>query len=477
MFNVINREDLGVYLDRLAAQWELPQDLVRQALERPLLRQRGGLVHQRRYPDPAPLWLTREKYRAGRYFRFCERKLRFNRRLIIKIEQVLCWLKACQERQEPWLAHKLEDGRIRRLMNVGCLDHAVGMARKDEQRAQMSLLRGEGWPELGRCPEQGEVELVLPLPHDWRWVRLKDEAAFRLEGARMRNCLARFEYARRGETLREVYSLRDGRNRPRVNVEIFRGEMVQCLGRGNGIVDECHDEAIGELLLALAAKRSYIILGGTQVFLQGSGIVSSDFIDDPLGCHINGNLRIEFKSLCGRLPEGLHVVGSLVMEDALHLTEIPERLSVYGPMTVINGHGIQHIGNKLFVGGDLTIRAARGLRRFAGQVAVTGSMLLADCPALHEMAGPLLVEGDVRLCGAERLTALPEGTRIGGSLDLRRTGVRRWPEDIEVGGTVFVDTDVKAQRVPHHLQVRIESYPQALIATAPPEEMARRRRR
>lgn len=458
IFNVINPEELRVFLGQLEQDFALPSGLAVQALERPLLRRRACLKELRRFPQNAPAWLTRERHAKEKFYRFSKDKLLGNDRLRCDVLIVLEWLKQSVAERVNWLDARTPDGRYRKLVNLGRLEHLIRAIRKGEAKCVRPTENHDPTTTEGLV-QRVQIETVLILEVGWRWVRLLNEQAFIQEGVLMHNCLGSPSEHVRLITDRSLYSLRDPKNRPFINVSIVQGQMSQCRGRRNSVPAARYHGAIEQLLRAFGWSRRFRIVrhnhdltddspvtaafDGETKFVSGACIDGSlQLFDDPLLFVVPSNLIVAFNILIARCD-------ALRSLSAGHTIGRNLSINCCEQLSVIEGH--------LRVGGNLTIEACR-IRTIRGPLHVARDFRLVGAVSLTEFEGPITVDGDVSLVGTIYLTALPAGTTIGGNLDIRMSGIRTWPRDIHVGGSVIVSSKTQADQVPKKLKVILQPH-------------------
>lgn len=454
LLNVINREDLVRYLEILAREQFVPAGLIRQALERGLLRERSCFEVVRRYPRRAPLWLTREKFEAGAFYRFSSFKTARAAELREDIDLILYWLRRCAEDRESWLDERLADGRVVRLMNVGTIEHLAQLAKKDLLRKEARMVGQNAVFAEGRMVDRGKVETVLELAGGWRWVRLSDWPAFVQEGVLMRNCLSNRPIVDPGGMARQIYSLRDARNRPKADVEISNGIVIQCRSKANSDVPARYDEAVGQLMMAVAANKQFLVRGGTLLVERGTGDWVGRLVDEVLFRQIGGHLLIDSLSACERLPACV-VLGGLRIVECSTLVELGRRIEVFGKISISGCQGLRSIGEEVSATGDVALIGLTSLREIGEGFSVGGHLKITEAFELERIGGGLRVGGNMTLMGVDRLRELPEDMEIEGNLDVQRVSIGRWPKEMKVRGHVVVGTSAAARRVPKAFRVKV----------------------
>ncbi len=91
----------------------------------------------------------------------------------------------------------------------------------------------------------------------------------------------------------------------------------------------------------------------------------------------------------------------------------------------------------LTVGGSLNLRGT-GITSLPDGLTVGGSLDLWGT-GITSLPEDLTVGGSLNLEGCTGITSLPEGLTVGGSLNLRGTGITSLPEDLTVGGSLDLE--------------------------------------
>jgi hypothetical protein len=454
-FSVINRSALIDFLYEEARFHELPPALVYQSLERALLREEACLEKLVRYPRDRPVWLTREIFENGTFYRFSRYKALHDAALCNRIGMVITWLRECCQRAEPWLDDRDERGRIQRLMTVGTLQHIQAMARKDTARWEAKRVEPYSRRDArNRIAECGTIAEVLTLAEGWRWVELKDAESFTQDGALMRHCLdaEMFDgYRRRGA---RALSLRDPKNRPRVTLEVSDEEIVQSRGRANTRPKERYLEAIEAVRKAIGLRWRFELRTGPR--FERAGNLYCDIGLTGLPIRIPGSLVVrEEAALYGGI--GRHAVaGDLIVIGQDALVEMHLRVRTDGNLIIRNCPRFEAMRAPLWIKGNVLISGCSGLRNITGPITIEGTCEIVGAVNLAAMAGTLRVQGDLSLRGALKLERLPEILEVGGDLDIRMTAIKKWPKDLHLGGAVIVESEKQARRVPRGIRVRIE---------------------
>lgn len=459
IFNVINPEELRVFLGQLEQDFGVPSGLAVQALERPLLRRRACLKELRRFPQNAPPWLTRERHAKEKFYRFSKDKLLGNDRLRCDVLIVLEWLKQSVAERANWLEARTPDGRYRKLVNLGRLEHLIMAIRKGEAKCARPTENDDQTATEGRVVPRVQIETVLILEGGWRWVRLLNEQALIQEGVLMHNCLRSPSEHVRLITDRSLYSLRDPKNRPFINVSIVEGQMSQCRGRRNSVPAARYHGAIEQLLRAFGSSRRFRIVKHDHDLSDG-GQVTAAFDGETKfisGARIDGSLQLFDDPFLFEVPSNLTVAGNMLIARCDALRSLSAGHAIGRNLSINCCEQLSVIEGPLRVGGNLTIEACR-IRTIRSPLHVARDFRLVGAVSLTEFEGPITVDGDVSLVGTIYLTALPAGTTIGGNLDIRMSGIRTWPRDIHVGGSVIVSSKTQADQVPKKLKVILQPY-------------------
>jgi hypothetical protein len=91
------------------------------------------------------------------------------------------------------------------------------------------------------------LDLIMVLPDDYRWVRIKSEAALMREGRLMHHCVGSY-YRSIANGSSQIYSLRDEENEPHVTVEARGRSVSQIKGKQNRAPIEKYQWSVRDLL-------------------------------------------------------------------------------------------------------------------------------------------------------------------------------------------------------------------------------------
>lgn len=455
-FSVINRSAIIDFLYEEARLYGLPPGLVFQCLERALLREEACLEKVKRLPKDRPVWLTREVFEKGRFYRFSRSKAVRDAGLSAVMGVVIDWLRESCQRGEAWFDDRDERGRYHRLMTVGTLRHVEAMARKD--RARWDARRVEAYSRrdgLNRIAQFGEAAEVLTLPDGWRWVELKDAKAFDQDGALMRHCLDEEMFDRFQRRGSRALSLRDQRNRPRVTLEISEGDIIQARGRANTRPKERYVAAIDELRKATGLRWRFELKADERY--ERAGSFFTDIHSTGLPVEVPGSLVIRERGALSCPLGRKWVEGDLTLVEQDALQELRERVRVMGSLVIRSCPRFEVMRAPLWVTGSVTISGCSGLGSITEPITIERDCVIVGAVSLTRMVGVLRVRGDLSLRGALRLERLPDDLEVGGNLDIRMTAIKRWPKRLSIGGAVIVESEKQARRVPHGVRCVILS--------------------
>jgi len=227
-----------------------------------------------------------------------------------------------------------------------------------------------------RGAEEPGVITALELAQGRRFVEITSPAALKAEGLRMKHCVGGHGY---GFSLlagqMSFYSLRDADGRPKATISLHsNGWLDQCKGERDGRADEQH---LPEIAAFLEEKKAKI----------------NKFHND-----LPGYIQLEDGGIMPvhKLPECYDVKTTLQMADIYTTTCLPARITVKGDVVIARCPSLEAIGD------DMT---------------VMGQLYIKDCMALR---------------------ALPRGLKVGGQMTIESSGLRRFPEGLDVRGDIVL---------------------------------------
>jgi hypothetical protein len=406
MLNVINEDDVRRFLQR---DNSLLSSLLVQCAYRGLLCEPAALEEVEDYPQNPPPWLTPERFsRGGPFHRFV-----VTPEIAAEIERIERWLREAMRRKEAWLDGRDEAGLVKRLKNIGKLEHARRKMEKDmhrwNQTADVRRLRS-GFDEP-------HVEAVLKLEDGFTWFKLKTGDALKAEGRMMQHCVGSEIYIRALEWgVADFYSLRDVRGQPHVTLEACDRKIQHCSGHGNRIPEE--------FLEAIDALRN--AMGWNQPAIERMRRprrrrcrLYADFCLEEERT-IAGNHDLAASADIVRLPRVLTVEGTLDLSQCQQFTALPEILKVDGDLRLPGCTNLRIMPRWLWVGGDLDMTNCGAVSTLPTDCGVRGSLNLTGCSSLRSLPPMLSVDECMILDGCTGLRHIPSSVSIGDTINIGR---------------------------------------------------------
>jgi hypothetical protein len=232
MLNIINPDDVNIYLSRFCSDDERLQRFLIAALGNVIKQRESCMELLHSLPDDAPQWL-RDKWQGG------ENWCRFNDKKDIKLAglifYIVGWLEDAILNDMAWTHEVDAQGRPYKLLQLSSFNHADRVMNKDLRQiadkkrkvAERAFLKDD---------LTHDFEKVMAFDNGFYIVKLKTEKALKLEGAYLEHCIGDGEYnAWLDSHDVHFYSLRDRNNLPCVSmcVEKDRYQMTQVRGRRN----------------------------------------------------------------------------------------------------------------------------------------------------------------------------------------------------------------------------------------------------
>ncbi len=406
MFNVINEDDVRRFLQ----QGDLVSaSLLLQCAYRGLLCEPAALEEVGDYPRDPPPWLTPERFRSrGPFHRFVATP-----EIVDKIEKLKRWLREAIRRKENWLEERDENGRVRRLKNIGKLAQALDKMEKDMRRwKQVSNSH-----RLGPGFDEPHIEAVLKLEDGFTWVKLNTPEALRWEGRMMEHCVGSDLYARALEWgIAEFYSLRDVRGRPHVTLEVCDRKIQQCSGQGNCIPGDFLP-AIDALRIAKHWNRP-AVEGMRRPSRRRCRLYADACLDEERT--VAGNWDLKASADVIRLPRVLKVEGTLDLSQSQNFTALPEILLVEGNLRLAGCANLRIMPRWMWVEGDIDMTNCSAVKALPVDCGLGGSLDLTGCSALRSLPAALNVEGCLILDGCTGLMHIPRSVSIGDTINIGR---------------------------------------------------------
>jgi hypothetical protein len=352
--NIVNSHKIKRILKRPNAKHG---SLLRECCARALARDQRCLKRVVTYPDPAPKWLTPEKFEArGPFYEFV---------LPPEVARILKrldkWLKEAVEKEESWIDKKDDSGRVKRLLHVRTLDDAQRLCDEDEARATRKKLVER---DLAEGNDPADVQTAHRFDDGMVAVKLKTPTALRWEGRHMRHCLGDLAYARRLTTQGvKYYSIRDAQGRPHVTLEVVGRRVTQCKGRANHDPVPAYGAKIewlagamdwhGSALDGERAMADYMTLN--EMVFRRDVSLSEAMLPLARTLYARGTVRATGLDRLTTLPWVMHVRGDLILRKCRNLRHMPEWLRVDGDLVLEDCGAVRQLASNVFVGGTLSM--------------------------------------------------------------------------------------------------------------------------
>ncbi|RTL69270.1 MAG: hypothetical protein EKK41_14130 [Hyphomicrobiales bacterium] len=369
-----------------------------QSLFRALQNETHCMEELKEYPMDGIPRVSREEFHAkGPFFRYVP-----SEEALATISVVGAWAREAVARRERWIREVDDNGRITRLLGLKRVHDVLAVALDELKRYEHLDRNRATWAQ-----ERAQVAQVLALPDGRSWVQLLTLAAFHKEAADMRHCIADEPYYRNHVLgYAQYYSLRDGRGRARVTVEVRQGLLMQAKSAANGDPWPKWKPEI-EALLAhmgwrLAPQADTVGFVRPRSMLHGFRIVP-------------GDLDLSAGPQPAPLATRLQVCGSLIAQSKDWLTSLPDTLWVEGDCLVEKCRNLIGAPRLLLVHGRASFAGTVGLRGAFERILVWGDLDLSHCTALSE---------------------LPDKIHVGGTLDITGSGLRHLPPTLSVGDRI-----------------------------------------
>lgn len=225
------------------------------------------------------------------------------------------------------------------------------------------------------------AEVVLELDGGWGWVRLTTGQALDREGQAMGHCVGSGGYDDLvdADAPDGLYSLRDGRSRPHVTVEVRDGIIEQARGKGN-TTPTGHSARLAALVQALDVDIDNEMPGLFGMARIGGKLMPiAQALEVLSSGHVDGDVDLSEADIeC--LPEGLSMGGKLDLNSCTSLMSLPDGLAV---------------------GGDLDLYGCTLLESPPTGLRVRGWLDVSECASLTSLPQGLLVGGEIY--GADHL--------------------------------------------------------------------------
>ncbi len=390
--NITNKESIGDFLKTLAEGQEPLTTYLGVALTKAITKEREFFRTLEAYPESPPPWLTREVFERGQFAVFDPALTQGS---IDTFRHIKDWIKAAIVSHDPWTTDLDDQGRPKRLVQIGSLARAYAMAEKDMNK-KANDLRAQ-FANAGAAFEEdeqnGHIKTVKTYPDGSRIVQLLTTHALDIESAQLGHCIGNGGY---DENIRhpgrEYYSLRDPLNKAHVTFEVIEGVLEQFKGKQNA-----------------PPVSPYMEMGQEMIRTHQWQISESPA---HTGLLEKDGVYYDVQNL----PEGFEWKKNLILNNAKWLKQLPLGLSVGGYLDLRGCTGLTHLPETLTVGENLYLRGCTGLTHLPETFTVGGGLDLDGCTGLTHLPETLTVSGYLDLRGCTSLTHLPETLDVKGSI-------------------------------------------------------------
>lgn len=352
--NIWNYDAIDAWLVDLSGGDTEFYPILKRVLRPALLRHEAALSPLQRVPETLPEghWL-RQKFdnaATGRYVTFnAHTDLTLGR----KVEDIVCWLRAAQWRNDPLIYETDKASRLHFYKTLGTIDILYMHALDDmEQWRERDASLTEGMVHR----RAGDTQDVQSFDNGWKIVRLMTIGAVRDEGFNMGHCLKKKEgddqVLERGETA--YYSLRDPAGKPHVTFQVWGSKyrnLIASRGRQNQP--------------PILRYFPYV-----ESFVRDHNLTISGPPDHTGIVRHKGAYHSIYN-----LPEGFSIDGSLDLSFLKTRIVLPREMKIRGDL-IMNGYHRPIMHDDLDIGRNIITRY------FAGR--------------LHRMDGPAVITQDAR---------------------------------------------------------------------------------
>lgn len=352
--NVINVGDIEDFLRSFAGENDAPRlgDYMVVALGKSILKEDRFFEPVVTYPDPAPEWLTQEKFANGSFEIF---KSSLTRGSSSTLRQIKDWINGALKENDPWVNDLDALGRSKKLLNISSLGDAN--YRADKARLQKSRVLCSRFSNAANHFEghekEGHIKTFKVFDDGSRVVQLLTPYALRAEALLMGLCIGDDGYVCKLEYEEDCkyYSLRDARNHPHVTMEVEGDTLIQCKGKGDVPPVSKYMPPIYDFLdeneLGLDSN-----VGSTGIIKRGDEYF--DVRDLPRFFEHEGGLFFNNISKWQlNLPDGLVVHGDLAFLLCGGVDSLPDGLVVHGNLDISGCPDLKYLGNNIDVRGKV----------------------------------------------------------------------------------------------------------------------------
>lgn len=324
--------------------------VLKRVLRPALLRHEAALSPLRQVPEALPQdhWL-RQKFdnaAAGQYVTFNAHKdLTLGR----KVEDIVCWLRAAQRRNDPLMYETDKASRLHFYKTSATIDVLYMHALDDMEQWRE---RDASLAETMAYRRAGDTQDIQSFDDGWKIVRLTTIGAIRDEGFNMGHCLKKKEgeneVLERGEMA--YYSLRDPAGKPHVTFQVW-GNKYRNLIASRGRQNQPPVPRYFSYVESFVRENDLTISGP----LDHTGIVR----------HKNAYHSIY------NLPEGFSIDGSLDLSFLKAGIVLPKEMKIRGDL-IVNGYHRPVMHDDLDIGRNMITRYFAGrLHRTDGPAVIT----------------------------------------------------------------------------------------------------------
>lgn len=315
------------------------------------------------------------------------------------IKHVIDWLNAALVNEAPWLTKVNECGVPKKLAKCGSLDALVREADKSMLRMSANMSK--------KVLDNSHERVEESLPDGWTMVRLLTPAALDRESAFMQHCIGGGAYDPLLESSSwKFLSLRDPAGKPHATIEVRDNIVREMQGKQNKRPIAAY---VDKIVPYLEKQRFSVHDARIGLVTDVTGRIHSyENLPDTLETKTSLDFsRVEYEV---RLPR---VIRCENLTLSRRVDGVPDEIATAGDFSVHND-ALAHLPAKLVVGGNMTISVSE----------------------IPELPVGLTVGGDLQLRKMKAMTALPDGLRVEGLLDLANSEIpiSEFPADMKVGG-------------------------------------------
>ncbi len=344
--NPLNMNEIDDFLTGLADGNEQLGKFMVVALRKPILKEDSLFTPVREYPDDAPAWLTKEKFKTGSFHVFETFRAR---QQIDRFNHIRDWIGAAIINNDAWTKNLDAQGRPKKLLNIGTIAEATDRANKTMKiRANNLRSKFANAAENFETDEKdGHIKTIREFDDGSRLVKLLTPHALDMESAHLGHCIGEGYY---DESLKDpktaFYSLRDPLNRAHVTFHVHDGWVAECKGKENAPPVAKYLDQVQEVIIEHKWKVRGAQAACTGLLLYQDGIYH-DIRNLPDGFKCNGNIDLKDAEWLTRLPDNMEIFGDLLLKNCTGLTALPEKLKIVGHLDLNECTNLTHIPKNL----------------------------------------------------------------------------------------------------------------------------------